>query len=96
MTQHPALTIFSFLNVDQSRDEGYSCTCKQNAEEFSCVHSVRVAIIRGTLVPPCRAMVTLVGRKKANGSASLGASTEHPAYPEQNARILAGLIQPKL
>ena len=50
------------LNVDQSRDEGYSCTCKQNAKEFSCLHSVGIAIIRGTLVPPRRAMVTLEER----------------------------------
>lgn len=28
------------LAKDISRAEGYSCTCKQNAKEFSCVHSL--------------------------------------------------------
>ena len=55
------------LNVDQSRDEGYSCTCKQYAKEFFCLHSVGIAIIRGTLVPPRRAMVILLGRKRKVG-----------------------------
>ena len=28
------------LLKDISRTEGYTCTCKQNAKEFSCVHSL--------------------------------------------------------
>ena len=52
------------LNVDQSRDKGYSCTCKQNAKEFSCIHYLGIAVIRGNLVPPRRAMITLLGRNK--------------------------------
>ena len=86
-----------FSNVDQSRDEGYSCTCKQNAKELSCIQSVGIAIICGTLVPPRRAMVTLLGRKRKVGRKPMAAPAwEHqsfeidtpPAHPEQNVSSL--------
>ena len=57
----------SILRRDVTRQEGYNCTCHQNAKEFFCVHSLGIAIIRGTMVPPREAKVTLLGRKRKRG-----------------------------
>ena len=47
------------LTADQTRQEGYTCTCKQNAKEFACIHSLEVAMLRGTIIPPIAARVRL-------------------------------------
>ena len=89
------------IRPDLTRQEGYNCTCKVNAKEHSCNHSLDVAIIRGTLVPPREAKVTLLGRKRKRGRKPLAAPAwQHqpfdivsPQYhPEQNPDILAGVV----
>ena len=35
--------------------------------EFSCVHSLLVGILRGTMVPPDEARATLLGRQRKRG-----------------------------
>ena len=41
----------SMLVEDSTRRKGYKCTCRRNAKEFKCKHSLGVAILRGMLVP---------------------------------------------
>ena len=88
------------LRVDMNRTEGYDCTCHQNAKEFSCIHSVGVAIIRHTMVPPAAARVTLLGRKRRRGRRPMAVPAwQHQpfdilsplAHPQQDPEILAGL-----
>jgi hypothetical protein len=57
----------SILRRDDTRQAGYNCTCRQNAKDFFCVHSLGVAILRGTMVPLREARVTFLGRKKKRG-----------------------------
>ena len=40
------------LHHDETRPEMYDCTCTANAKKFTCVHSLGVAMMRGTLIPP--------------------------------------------
>ena len=91
------------IRPDLTRQEGYNCTCKANAKEHSCIHSLGVAIIRGTLVPPRDAMVTLLGRKRKKGRKPQAAPAwEHQAFdivspqhhPQQDPAILAGVVAP--
>lgn len=49
------------------RPEGYNCNCWRNAKEFSCVHSLGVAIMWNTLITPQAAIAQLLGRKRARG-----------------------------
>jgi hypothetical protein len=90
------------IRVDQSREEGYNCTCKQNAKEHSCIHSLGVSIIRGIMVPPLEARATLLGRKRRRGRKPHVAAVwmyqpfdiNSPAHhPLQDPNILAGQIQ---
>ena len=87
------------LTEDPSRMEGYTCTCKKNAKEFWCAHSLGVAIIRGTIVVPQAARRRLLGRKLARGRrANVGPAWEHAPFnldfpihhPQQALEILAG------
>jgi hypothetical protein len=91
----------SILRRDDTRQEGYNCTCHQNAKEFFCVHSLGVAILRGTMVPPREARVTLLGRKRKRGRRPQAA----PAWqyqqfdmntpiqhPQQDPALLAGAV----
>jgi hypothetical protein len=56
----------SVLFPDNSRPEGYSCTCCRNSKEFHCVHSLGVAIYRGTMQCDIAA-VKMLGRKRKRG-----------------------------
>ena len=91
------------IRPDLTRQEGYNCTCKVNAKEHSCNHSIGVAIIRATLVPPREAKVTLLGRNRKRGRKPQAApawqhqpfdivSPQH--HPQQNPAILAGVAAP--
>ena len=57
----------SILRSDPTRPELYNCTCANNAKKFTCVHSLGVAIMRGTLVAPRAAQVQLLGRNRRRG-----------------------------
>ena len=61
------------MHHDETRPEMYDCTCSVNAKEFTCVHSLGVAMMRGTLVPPQAAQVQLLGRKRRKGRKPLAA-----------------------
>jgi hypothetical protein len=89
------------IRVNASREEGYDCTCKQNAKEFSCVHSLGVGIIRGTMVPPEVARATLLGRQRKRGRKPRAAGAwmyqaydiRSPArHPLQDPAVLAGQV----
>ena len=91
------------IRPDLTRQEGYNCTCAVNAKKHSCSHSLGVAIIRGTLVPPRDAMVTLLGRKRKRGRKPQAAPAwEHQPFdivspqhhPQQDPAILAGVVAP--
>ena len=93
------------LTVDQTRQEGCTCTCKQNAKEFACIHSLGVAMLRGTIIPPIAARVRLLGRKRRRGRRPQAApawmrqpfNLNSPiAHPEQNEAALAGLVLPDM
>ena len=87
------------LREDLTRNERYNCTCHVNAKQFSCIHSVGVAIIKGFLVPPAAARATLLGRRRRRGRRPMAAPAwQHqpydirtpPAHPQQDPAILAG------
>lgn len=89
------------IRLDQSREEGYNCTCKQNAKEHSCVHSLGVGIIRATMIPPQEARATLLGRKRRRGrKPQVAPAWEYqsfdinspPHHPLQDPAVLAGLV----
>ena len=91
------------ITVDQKGQEGYACTCKQNAKEFACIHSLGVAMLRGTIIPPIAARVRLLGRKRRRGRRPQAApawmrqpfNLNSPmAHTEQNEAALAGLVLP--
>lgn len=50
----------TIITVDNSRPEGYKCSCMKNRKEFTCCHSLAVAMIRGTMVAPEEARVHLL------------------------------------
>ena len=50
----------SILHHDETRREQYNCTCSANAKQFTCVHSLGVAMMRGTLVAPHAAQIQLL------------------------------------
>ena len=53
----------TIITVDDSRPEGYKCSCMANRKEFTCCHSLAIAMIRGTMAPLEEARVHLLGRK---------------------------------
>jgi hypothetical protein len=79
------------LDSDNSRPEGYNCTCRKNAKEFTCVHSLGVALIRGTMVPPQGAYVQLLGRQMKRGRRPQAA----PAWERQRFDILSPVQHPQ-
>ena len=90
----------SILRVDNSRPEGFKCTCVDNCKLFTCRHSLGVAIIRGTMVPPANAVVHLLGRKRRRGRKPqaapawerMGFDVNSPIHhPQQNLAELAGI-----
>lgn len=81
------------LSEDDTRQEGYNCTCAVNAKTFTCQHSLGVANMNNRLLPPNRAQVTLLGQKRKRGRrARVGAAWVYqeldiaspPAHPQQN------------
>ena len=87
------------LYHDLTRPEEYGCTCSKNAKEFTCVHSIGVAMMRNTLVPPQAAQVQLLGRKRRRGRKPLAAPAWEmmqfaidtpPQHPQQDDAILLG------
>jgi hypothetical protein len=90
----------TILTRDNSRPEGYVCSCMANRKEFTCCHSLAIAMIRGTMVAPEQARVHLLGRKKRRGRIPLaGPAWERvrldinspPNHPQQDAAELAGI-----
>lgn len=90
----------TIITVDLTRPEGYVCSCMANRKEYTCCHSLAVAMIRGTMVPPEAARVHLLGRKKRRGRIpQAGPAWERvrldintpPNHPLQNPAELAGL-----
>jgi hypothetical protein len=91
------------LRFDISRPEGYNCTCHKNAKEFTCVHSLGLALMKGTLAPPVGAFVQLLGRKRRRGRRpqlppawemmpfALNSPLQHP---QQDNGVLLGIVQP--
>ena len=57
----------SMLVEDSTRREGYKCTCRRNAKEFKCKHSLGVAILRDMLVPPPEAKCQQLARLRRKG-----------------------------
>lgn len=89
------------IRPDLTREENFNCTCKQNAKTHSCVHTIGVGILRGTMIPPKEAKVTLLGRKRKRGRKPLAAPAweHHPFdivsplhHPQQNPDIIAGAV----
>lgn len=87
------------LHADPTRPELYNCTCARNAKEFTCAHSLGVAIMRGTLNPPRAAEVQLLGRKRRRGRRPMAApawermefALQSPIqHPQQDNEILLG------
>ena len=52
---------------DQTRAEGYICTCTVNTRDFTCRHSLGVAMMLKIVVPPNVAGQQLIGRKRKPG-----------------------------
>ena len=57
----------SMLVEDSTRRVGYKYTCRLNAKEFKCKHSLGVAILRGMLVPPPEAKCQQLARLRRKG-----------------------------
>ena len=93
----------SILHHDITRPEMYSCTCSANAKEFTCIHSLGVALMRGILVAPQAAQIQLLGRKRRRGRKPMAAPAWEmmpfaldtpPQHPQQDAAVL--LAQPNV
>jgi hypothetical protein len=87
----------AILHEDLSRPEKYNCTCAQNAKEFTCIHTLGVAMMRGILIPPNAAQVRLLGRKRRRGRKPQAAPAWEfmnfaldtpPQHPQQNNDIV--------
>lgn len=90
----------SILHHDVSRPEQFNCTCSANAKQFTCVHSLGVAMMRGTLVAPHAAQIQLLGRKRRRGRKPMAAPAWEmmpfaldtpPQHPQQDPAILLGI-----
>ena len=55
------------LVEDSTRRVGYKYTCRLNAKEFKCKHSLGVAILRGMLVPSPEAKCQQLARLRRKG-----------------------------
>jgi hypothetical protein len=91
----------SILHYDVTRPEKYRCTCSSNAKEFTCVHTLGVAMMRGTLVAPHAAQIHLLGRTRKRGRKPMAAPAWEmmpfaidtpPQHPQQDQAILLGAI----
>jgi hypothetical protein len=81
----------SIIRVDNSRPEGFKCTCMDNCKEFTCRHSLGVAMIRGTMIPPANAVVHLLGRKRKRGRKPMAA----PAWDRMGFDINSPIHHPQ-
>lgn len=90
----------SILRSDPTRPELYNCTCAHNAKEFTCIHSLGVAMMRRTLVAPRAAQVVLLGRKRRRGRRPMAAPAWERMefelhtpiqHPQQDNNILLGV-----
>ena len=88
------------LRSDTARPEMFNCTCAVNAKEFTCTHSLGVALMKGILTPPREAEVKLLGRKRRRGRRPMAApawermefTLRSPiVHPQQDDEILLGL-----
>jgi hypothetical protein len=50
-----------------TRAEYYNCTCTVNTRDFTCHHSLGVAVMLKILVPPNVAAQQLIGRRRRPG-----------------------------
>lgn len=89
----------SIVRVDHTRPEGYRCSCIDNCKTFTCVHSLAVAMIRGTMAPPANIQINLLGRKRRRGRRPQAAPAwermvldinSPVAHPQQDEAVLAG------
>ena len=78
----------SMLVEDSTRREGYKCTCRRNAKEFKCKHSLGVAILRGMLVPPPEAKCQQF--KKFQCSLAISSATAFWFRPNKRSRSCCG------
>jgi hypothetical protein len=87
------------LRVDNTRPEGYKCSCMVNCKTFTCCHSLGVAMYRGTMNPPENLGIFLLGRKRKRGRRPqaapawerMGYDINSPvAHPQQDPAELAG------
>ena len=87
------------LRHDVTRPELYNCTCARNAKEFTCAHSLGVAMMKGTLAAPRADQVQLLGRKRRRGRRPMAAPAwermdfqlqSPPQHPQQDASVLLG------
>jgi hypothetical protein len=59
------------LEVDMTRAENYNCTCTVNTRDFTCRHSLGLAVTLRILVPPNIAALQLIGRRRRPGRQAL-------------------------
>lgn len=79
------------LQSDTTRPEMYNCTCAVNAKEFTCTHSLGVALMRGTLAAPRAAEVKLLGRKRRKGRRPMAA----PAWERMDFTLRSPIQHPQ-
>ena len=79
------------LRYDNTRPELYNCTCARNAKEFTCAHSLGVAMMKATLAAPRAAQVQLLGRKRRRGRRPMAA----PAWERMDFHLQSPLQHPQ-
>ena len=79
------------LRHDPTRPELYNCTCARNAKEFTCAHSLGVAMMKSTLIAPRAAQVQLLGRKRRRGRRPMVA----PAWERMDFQLQSPLQHPQ-
>ena len=55
------------LRVDPTRPETFNCTCIANCKNFTCCHSLGVAMLKGILHAPEETRLHLLGVKRKRG-----------------------------
>lgn len=88
------------VRPELSRQEHFDCTCHDNAKEFTCKHSLGVAILRRKLVMPEGTKIMLLGRLQKRGRKRRAAPAWQAqpfhlhspvAHVQQDANVLAGI-----
>ena len=92
----------SMLVEDSTRRVGYKYTCRLNAKEFKCKHSLGVAILRGMLVPSPEAKCQQLARLRRKGRKAAAPKTlvylpfdirTPEAHPQEDRDLLLSLNQ---